>query len=346
MQAGPDPRLDELGERLRERVERAHRRPAGIHEGAGDLEGPPAGSSPKNIRSTATCAASRQLWPEIHSGYGAVMSAVQVGVGLRRGVAVLHRSWDRVPRPPEVEVVLVVPAVDRRVRAAQVLQREEPRAVGGVETGPCDELPGDFVPARKPASLKTTSSDRSGPGQSSRSTTASVRLTRILDTGWSELPQRRDAEASALQRRSRRPSLSGRGKGRALLLPHRASLRLWTQLLKRYFIKHANVRNAIKLAPIAIQAHTDMTSPSPPVSLLDDPTDTSFPVCSTVFRYLRVRLHQALGIRRAFCQDAAPMVRRPLDEATRQPKNWGLLLMVAICAEFWIVVTTTVAQKV
>ncbi len=39
----------------------------------------PPGASPKNIRSTVTCAASRQLCPETHSGYGAVMSAVQVG---------------------------------------------------------------------------------------------------------------------------------------------------------------------------------------------------------------------------------------------------------------------------
>ena len=39
------------------------------------------------------------------------------------------------------------------------------------------------------------------------------------------------------------------------------------------------------------------------------------------------------------------MVRRHLDEGTRQPMNWGLLLMFAICVEFWIVVTTTVAQN-
>ena len=44
-------------------------------------KGPPSGSSPKNIRSTVTCAASRQLCPEVHSGYGAVRSAVQVASG-------------------------------------------------------------------------------------------------------------------------------------------------------------------------------------------------------------------------------------------------------------------------
>jgi hypothetical protein len=37
------------------------------------------GASPKNSRSTVTCEASRQLCPEVHSGYGAVMSAVHVG---------------------------------------------------------------------------------------------------------------------------------------------------------------------------------------------------------------------------------------------------------------------------
>ena len=45
------------------------------------------------------------------------------------------------------------------------------------------------------------------------------------------------------------------------------------------------------------------------------------------------------------CQDAAPMVRHPLDEAAREPTNWGLLLMLAICAEFWVIVTTEVAQN-
>ena len=38
-------------------------------------------------------------------------------------------------------------------------------------------------------------------------------------------------------------------------------------LMKRYFVAHANVRNATRLAPIAIQTHTDMTFPQYPVSL-------------------------------------------------------------------------------
>ena len=32
---------------------------------------------------------------------------------------------------------------------------------------------------------------------------------------------------------------------------------------ERYFVAHANVRNAIKPAPIAVQTHTDMTIPRP-----------------------------------------------------------------------------------
>ena len=36
------------------------------------------GASPKNSRSTVTCPVSRQLCPEVHSGYGAVMRAVHV----------------------------------------------------------------------------------------------------------------------------------------------------------------------------------------------------------------------------------------------------------------------------
>src|SRR4029078_2152676 len=43
------------------------------------IEKPPAGASPKKSRRTVVCAASRQLCPETHSGYGAVISAVQVG---------------------------------------------------------------------------------------------------------------------------------------------------------------------------------------------------------------------------------------------------------------------------
>src|SRR4029079_2142468 len=67
-------------------------------------------------------------------------------VGGRVRIAILSGSGDRVPRPPEVEVVLVVPTVDRRVRPTHVQQCEESRAVGGVAIVPRDELPGDVVP--------------------------------------------------------------------------------------------------------------------------------------------------------------------------------------------------------
>ncbi len=65
----------------------------------------------------------------------------------RRWVAILLRPRDGVPRPPEVEVILVVPAVDRCVGRAQVLHCEQPGGVGGVEVVPCDELAGHLVPA-------------------------------------------------------------------------------------------------------------------------------------------------------------------------------------------------------
>ena len=109
---------------------------------------PPSIASPKNMRRMVTCAVSRQLCPD---GVLRVRRGDQgrpAWLGNRRGVVVLTRPRDRVPRPPEVVVVLVVPAVDRRIRPAQVLQCQEPCAVGGVEVIPRDELSGDFVPAQ------------------------------------------------------------------------------------------------------------------------------------------------------------------------------------------------------
>ena len=127
--------------------------PPGFVEGARDLEG-------------TTHGVVAEEHPQ-HGGVCGVEAVVSRGpLGIRRGeerrpgrvclgavVLVVQRRGDRVPRPPEVEVVLVVPAVDRRVRAAEVLQREEPRAVGGVEAGPFDELTGDFVPAQDGCAL-------------------------------------------------------------------------------------------------------------------------------------------------------------------------------------------------
>jgi hypothetical protein len=35
----------------------------------------------------------------------------------------------------------------------------------------------------------------------------------------------------------------------------------------------------------------------------------------------------------------------PLEGATRQGRNWGLFLVLGLCLEFWIVVTTVAAQN-
>ena len=39
------------------------------------------------------------------------------------------------------------------------------------------------------------------------------------------------------------------------------------------------------------------------------------------------------------------MVRRHLDEGTRQPRNWGLFLLLGLCAEFWVVVAKVVTEQ-
>jgi hypothetical protein len=36
---------------------------------------------------------------------------------------------------------------------------------------------------------------------------------------------------------------------------------------------------------------------------------------------------------------------RHFEEDTRQPRNWGLLLVLVLCAEFWVIVTTAVAEN-
>ena len=120
------------------------------------------------------------------------MSAVQFGSGNGRRVAVLRRPADRVQRPPEVEVVLVVPGVDRRVGRRQVLHREETGAVGGVEVIPCDELAGDVVPARDGVALPPLGDVRllvraggaGRPAASPLTSLKSVRLCGAVERGW------------------------------------------------------------------------------------------------------------------------------------------------------------------
>jgi hypothetical protein len=43
---------------------------------------------------------------------------------------------------------------------------------------------------------------------------------------------------------------------------------------------------------------------------------------------------------RRICQDRPPMRRDPVDS----PRNWFLPLGLVLCLEFWIVVTSAVAQ--
>ena len=154
VEAGPDAGLDELGEWLRERVERADLDAAA----AGNLEKlviwkPPSARRRRTCRSTVTFAASRQLCPETHSGYGAVMSAVQVGSA---AVAGLPSSAARAiafhGRQKSKWYLSFQQLIDASA-AAHVLQREESGAVGGVEVVPCDELRGRPRSSSRPGAL-------------------------------------------------------------------------------------------------------------------------------------------------------------------------------------------------
>ena len=70
-------------------------------------------------------------------------------VGLRARVAVHLGLADRGDRPPEVPVVLVVPAADRPVGAGEVGHREEPGGADDVEPAADDHVPQDPVPERR-----------------------------------------------------------------------------------------------------------------------------------------------------------------------------------------------------
>ena len=72
-----------------------------------------------------------------------------VRIGHGRRVAVGARLPDRRAGPPEVPVVLVVPAADRRVGRSEVDDRVEARLVGRVEAEPrCELVTGELVPER------------------------------------------------------------------------------------------------------------------------------------------------------------------------------------------------------
>ena len=133
MEARPDARFDDLLERLARtaRSGASHRR-TGCWSRRRRCR-----RVPKNVCSTRRYALSSERCPDGCSGYGAVMSAVHAASGSVAGLPSLVRLVDRLPRPPEVPVVLVVPAADRRVRAAQVQLREQQRAVSDVDGRSC-----------------------------------------------------------------------------------------------------------------------------------------------------------------------------------------------------------------
>ena len=116
VEASPDARLDELGEWLRERVERAHlrliREPGRWKLVIWKLPG----ASPKNMPQHGDVCGVEAVVPRDPLGIRRrdERRPGRVGCRVRRSRRPARR--DRVPRPPEVEVVLVVPAVDRRVR--------------------------------------------------------------------------------------------------------------------------------------------------------------------------------------------------------------------------------------
>ena len=148
----PDACLDDFVDRLREAAERARRGPAGVHEAARDLvaaRGCVAEEHPQHGRV-------RAVEPEVSRWVVRVRCGDQRRprrVRRRRGVVVQGRLANRLERPPEVEVVLVVPGVDRRVRCREVFHREKTGGVRDVQIVPGDELAGDVVPARNRVAL-------------------------------------------------------------------------------------------------------------------------------------------------------------------------------------------------
>src|ERR687897_1821838 len=147
VQSGPDACLDQLVQWLSKGVEGAHCGSSGVGEGAGDLEGPTGGVVAEERAQHGNVRAIEAVVSRGPLRVGGGEQRRPGGVGFGGGVAVLAGAYDRVPGPPEVVVVLVVPAGDRRVGAAEVLQREQPGAVGGAQVGAGDELAGDLVPA-------------------------------------------------------------------------------------------------------------------------------------------------------------------------------------------------------
>ena len=63
-----------------------------------------------------------------------------------------------------------------------------------------------------------------------------------------------------------------------------------------------------------------------------------------------VRLDHEVTVRQASvirtCKDRLPVARQLKDDQAASTRNWALLLMVVLCVEFWMVVTTTVASHI
>ena len=108
---------------------------------------PPAGASPKNMRRKATCAVSWQLCPDGHSGYGAVMSAVHAASAVVAGLpSSAARGMAFHGRQKSKWYLSFQQLIDASA-ALEVLHRQQPGGVGGVEVVPGDELAGHLVPA-------------------------------------------------------------------------------------------------------------------------------------------------------------------------------------------------------
>ena len=128
MEARPDAGVDDLLEGLREPVEvpRLTVEAAACHIEP-DLVGAEEHLQHLKVRTVQTEVPGRVL------GVGRGEERRPRRVRLGRGIAVPVRLVDRLPRSPEVPVVLVVPAADRRVRAAQVQLRKQEGAVDDVD---------------------------------------------------------------------------------------------------------------------------------------------------------------------------------------------------------------------
>src|SRR5207249_549701 len=144
VQARPNAGVDDLLERVRKSVEVARFAwEAGAYHAEPDLVRAEEHLQHLKVRAVATEV------PRWVLGVRRCEKRCPGGVGVGVRIAVLVRPLDRRPRTPEVPIVLVVPAVDRSVRGAQVQHREEEGAVTDVDGVLVDQVPGDAVPRQR-----------------------------------------------------------------------------------------------------------------------------------------------------------------------------------------------------